>query len=157
MWQDCQPSPTCTLYPRFWLFTPSRRHFFLSTSLLNTHALQIHGLAIVAHLHTGNCCCYSRTSNFASSQLLLFTHEPRKSCSFLTGSDCFSHTQEFLGLTHVIFFCGLVDGAAVSFPHELNYGFGIDCYSCQGRNSVDFLLPHGLCKSPRGFIVLTNC
>ena len=43
-----------------------------------------------------------------------------------------------LGFTHVIFFCGLVDGAAVSLPHELNYGFGVDCYSCPGRNSVNF-------------------
>ena len=138
--------PPCTLHPAVdfgmargsfhTLFT----HAYFSLSLhelLNTHALQICVLAIVAHLHAGDCCCYSCTSNFASSQLLLFTHEPRKSCSFLTGSDCFSHAQEFLGFTHVIFFCGLVDGAAVSLPHELNYGFGVDCYSCPSQNSVN--------------------
>ena len=109
----------------------------LSPRVAKCSGIAIRVLAIAAHPRAGNCCCYSRTSNFASSQLLLFTHEPRKSCPFLTGSDCFSHAQEFLGLTHVIFFCRLVDGAAVSLPHELNYGFGVDCYSCPGRNSVN--------------------
>ena len=32
------------------------------TPVLNTHVLQTRVLAIVAHLHAGNCCCYSRTS-----------------------------------------------------------------------------------------------
>ena len=109
----------------------------LSPRVAKCSSIAICVLAIAAHLHAGNCCCYSRTSIFASSQLLLFTHEPRKRCSFLMGFDCFSHAQEFLGLTHMIFFCGLVDGAAVSLPHELNYGFGVDCYSCPGRNSVN--------------------
>ena len=57
---------------------------------------------VAAHLHAGNCCCYSRTANFASFQLLLFTHEPRKSRSFLTGSDYFSHAQEILGFPTIV-------------------------------------------------------
>ena len=77
--------PTCSLHPRCPFFTLT--HSSLVCSL--TH-------------HDFGSVGYSRTANFASFQLLLFTHEPRKSCSFLTGSDCFSHAREILGFPTIV-------------------------------------------------------
>ena len=54
-WQDCQSSPTRTLYPRFWLFISSRRHSSSHHELKNAQALHFRVLAIAAHLHAGNC------------------------------------------------------------------------------------------------------
>ena len=76
--------------------------------LLSPHALQIRVLAIVAHLHAGNCCCYSRTPNFASS--LCSVHFPPLPVHY-----SFPRTGIFLVFTHVVFLHGFVNDVAESF------------------------------------------
>ena len=64
---------------RFLVFLVSRRHFLGSTSLLNTHELQIHILPVV---------CASTDKN----RFVLHSRAASIVCSFLTGSDCSSCT-----------------------------------------------------------------
>ena len=77
-WQDCQSSPTRTLYPRF-CYSSSHADLLLSTTVLKAHALPISRPSCCLFIHGQKRSCFSsrRTSIV---------------CSFLTGSDCFPRT-----------------------------------------------------------------
>ena len=94
-WQDCQSSPTRTLYPRFCCSSPHTDTSSLH-ELLNTQEQQFRVLPVAVHLHALPIVC-----------------------------SWFSRTGIFLVSPTLFFLCRFENGVAPSFTHGLICGFSI--------------------------------